>query len=199
LNGEDQGNTVISESELKNIHGLPYYFAIDSCIQTIMASFNSWNGSKLHGSKYLLTDVLKDKMQFDGLIVGDWNGHGQLPECTNSDCAASFNAGVDIFMAPDEWKGLYVNTLNQVKNGSIKEERLDDAIRRILRVKNILGLFDGRKPHIFNENFIGSDKHREIARRSVRESIVLLKNNDDVLPLNPKKTLLSCWAGIQRY
>ncbi len=80
LNGEDQGNTVISESELKNIHGLPYYFAIDSCIQTIMASFNSWNGSKLHGNKYLLTDVLKDKMQFNGLIVGDWNGHGQLPD-----------------------------------------------------------------------------------------------------------------------
>ena len=190
LNGEDQGNTVISESELKNIHGLPYYFAIDSCIQTIMASFNSWNGSKLHGNKYLLTDVLKDKMQFNGLIVGDWNGHGQLPGCTNSDCAASFNAGVDIFMAPDEWKGLYVNTLNQLKNGSIKEERLDDAIRRILRVKNILGLFDGRKPHIFNENYIGSDKHREIARRSVRESIVLLKNNDNVLPLNPKKHYL---------
>ena len=190
LDGVDQGDTVLNETDLKDIHGLPYYFAIDSCIQTIMASFNSWNGDKLHGNKYLLTDVLKGDMQFNGLIVGDWNGHGQLPGCTNDNCPESFNAGVDIFMAPDEWRELYKNTLNQVQDGVISESRLDDAVRRILRVKNILGLFDNRKPHEFTQNFVGFDTHREIARRAVRESIVLLKNNNSVLPLDPKKHYL---------
>ena len=190
IDGEDQGNTVISESELRDTHGLPYYFAIDSCIQTIMASFNSWNGDKMHGNKYLLTDILKGQMQFDGLIVGDWNGHGQLPGCTNSNCAASFNAGVDIFMAPDEWKNLYKNTIEQVRNGTITQDRLDDAIRRILRVKNMLGLFDNKKPHEYNYNSIGSEEHRLVARRAVRESLVLLKNNDAILPLNPNKHYL---------
>ena len=190
LDGVDQGDTILNEADLKDIHGLPYYFAIDSCIQTIMASFNSWNGDKLHGNKYLLTDVLKGDMQFNGLIVGDWNGHGQLPGCTNDNCPESFNAGVDIFMAPDEWKELYKNTLNQVQDGTISESRLDDAVRRILRVKNILGLFDNRKPHEFTQNFIGFDTHREIARRAVRESIVLLKNNNSLLPLDPKKHYL---------
>ena len=190
LDGVDQGDTILNEADLKDIHGLPYYFAIDSCIQTIMASFNSWNGDKLHGNKYLLTNVLKGDMQFNGLIVGDWNGHGQLPGCSNDNCPESFNAGVDIFMAPDEWKELYKNTLNQVREGTISESRLDDAVRRILRVKNILGLFDNRKPHEFTQNFIGFDTHREIARRAVRESIVLLKNNNSVLPLDPNKHYL---------
>ena len=188
--GIDQGNTQISEKELRDVHGLPYYFAIDSCIQVIMASFNSWNGKKLHGYEYLLKDVLKNQMNFDGLIVGDWNGHGQLPNCTNSNCAQSFNAGVDIFMAPDEWKALYINTLKQVKNGEISSERLDDAIYRILRVKAILGLFDEKKPHMFPKNFVGNDDHKKLARKAVRQSIVLLKNNDSVLPLNPKKHYL---------
>mgnify|MGYP000220294175 CR=1 FL=1 len=112
LDGVDQGDTILNEADLKDIHGLPYYFAIDSCIQTIMASFNSWNGDKLHGNKYLLTDVLKGDMQFNGLIVGDWNGHEQLPGCSNANCPESFNAGVDIFMPLDEWKELYKNTLH---------------------------------------------------------------------------------------
>ena len=148
-NGIDQGNTVLSEQELRDIHGLPYFAAIGSCIQSVMASFNSWNGEKAHGSDYLLKDILRDQMGFDGLVVGDWNGHGQVTGCSKENCPQSFNAGVDIFMAPDEWKPLYENTLKQVKNGDIPIERLDEAVKNILSVKYLLGMFDERKPHMY--------------------------------------------------
>jgi beta-glucosidase len=190
FNGVDQGDTIISESLLKETHGMPYYDAIDSCAISIMASFNSWNGNKSHGSKYLLTDILKSQMQFDGFIVGDWNGHGQLPNCKDSNCPESFNAGVDVFMVPTEWEPLYWNTLEQVKSGAISPKRLDDAVTRILSVKKYLGLFDGRKPHEYINNYIGEQSHRAIARQAVRESIILLKNNNDVLPMNPGKRFL---------
>jgi beta-glucosidase len=127
--GIDQGNTIISEQELRDIHGEPYFAAIGSCIQTVMASFNSWNGEKAHGSEYLLQNILRDQMSFDGLVVGDWNGHGQVPGCSKENCPQSFNAGVDIFMAPDEWKPLYENTLDQARNGEISIERLDEAVK----------------------------------------------------------------------
>ena len=188
--GVDQGNTIISESLLKNIHGMPYYAAIDSCTLSIMASFNSWNGKKLHGNKYLLNDILKNQMEFDGFIVGDWNGHGQIPGCEDSNCPEAFNAGVDIYMVPSDWEALYWNTLNQVKSGVISEARLDDAVTRILSVKKYIGLFDDRKPHSFKENHLGSNNHRNLARQAVRESLVLLKNNTNVLPMNPKKNFL---------
>ena len=188
--GIDQGDTIVNEKTLKNIHGLPYYDAIDSCALSIMASFNSWNGLKSHGNKYLLTDILKSQMNFDGFIVGDWNGHGQIEGCEDSNCPEAFNSGVDIFMVPAEWKSLYWNTLNQVRSGEIALERLDDAVKRILRVKKYLGLFDDRLPHDFKENFIGNESHRDIARQAVRESLVLLKNEDSILPLNPTKKFL---------
>ena len=187
--GIDQGNTIISESKLKEIHGTPYYDAIDSCALSIMASFNSWNDKKLHGDRYLLTEILKNQMEFDGFIVGDWNGHGQIPGCEDANCPQALNAGVDIFMVPTEWEPLYWNTLDQVKKGIIPIERLDDAVSRILKVKKHLGLFDKRVPHAYKENYIGNSDHRNLARQAVRESIVLLKNND-VLPMNPKKNFL---------
>ena len=183
--GIDQGNAVISEMGLKNLHGKPYFKALDACVQTIMASFNSWNGKKLHGSNYLLTNILKQQMNFDGLVVGDWNGHGQVKGCTNTSCPQAFNAGVDIFMVPDEWQELYKNTIKQVKNGSISKERLNDAVRRILRVKMQIGLLNGMMPHEYKFNFIGDPEHTKIARRAVRESLVLLKNNGNLLPLDP--------------
>ena len=83
---------------------------------TVMASFSSWQGVKMHGNKSLLTDVLKGRMGFDGFVVGDWNGHGQVPGCSNENCAATFNAGLDMAMAPDSWKGLYENTLAQARS-----------------------------------------------------------------------------------
>ena len=164
-----------------------------------MASFNSWNGRKLHGDKELLTDVLKGKMGFNGFVVGDWNGHGQVPGCTNTDCAQSFNAGVDMFMAPDSWRGLYENTLAQVQDGTISIERLDDAVRRILRVKLASGIFEKGLPsqrmNAGDESQLGLAEHRAIARQAVRESMVLLKNNSQTLPLDPSSTILVVGDG----
>jgi len=154
-----------------------------------MASFNSWNGVKMHGHEYLLTDVLRDQMGFNGLVVGDWNGHGEVPGCTNANCPESFNAGVDIYMAPDEWKELYTNTVRAVKSGDISEDRLDDAVRKILTVKDRLGMLNGRKPHEY-ENYVGKIEHRELAREAVSKSLVLLKNNDNLLPLDSTKHFL---------
>ena len=154
-----------------------------------MASFNSWNGVKMHGHEYLLTDVLRDQMGFNGLVVGDWNGHGEVPGCTNADCPESFNAGVDIYMAPDEWKELYTNTVRAVKSGDISEDRLNDAVRKILTVKQRLGMLDGRKPHEY-ENYVGKIEHRELAREAVSKSLVLIKNNDNLLPLDSTKHFL---------
>ena len=185
--GIDQGNTRISEQGLRELHGYPYFDALDACAQTVMASFNSWNGQKIHGYKKLLTDILKNDMKFDGFVVGDWNGHGQVEGCSNAKCSQSFNAGVDMFMVPENWKDLLRNTIRQVKSGEIPEARLDEAVRNILTVKSRLGLFNGRIPHEFSTNYLGHPDHIALARQAVRESLVLLKNNNNVLPLNPKQ------------
>ena len=185
--GIDQGNTIISETGLKELHGYPYFDALDACAQTVMASFNSWNGQKLHGYDELLTDILKNDMQFDGFVVGDWNGHGQVAGCSNTKCAKSFNAGIDMFMVPENWKDLLQNTIKQVKSGEISETRLNEAVRSILTVKSRLGLLNGRMPHEFKENYLGHPKHIALARQAVRESLVLLKNNNRLLPLNPSQ------------
>jgi beta-glucosidase len=177
-NGVDQGDALISEEELSTVHAAGYYSAIPAGVQTVMVSFSSWQGRKLHGDKELLTDVLKGKMGFNGFVVGDWNGHGQVPGCTNTDCAQSLNAGLDMYMAPDSWKGLYESTLKHVKDGTISMERLDDAVRRILRVKLASGVFQKGAPstraNAGNESFLGLPEHRAIARQAVRESMVLL-------------------------
>ena len=188
--GVDQGDTKVSENILKDIHGTPYYSALDACIQTVMASFNSWNGSKVHGNEYLLTEVLKNQMGFDGFVVGDWNGHGQIPGCSNGSCPESLIAGVDMYMVPENWKDLYRNTLRQAENGDIPIERLNDAVRRILIVKERLGLFDGKKPSNSPFSEVGLQHNRDISRQAVRESLVLLKNNDNVLPIKKGKRVL---------
>ena len=199
LNGVDQGDAPISEEELARIHAAGYYSAIPAGVQTIMASFSSWQGRKLHGDKELLTDILKGKMGFNGFVVGDWNGHGQVPGCSNTSCALSLNAGLDMYMAPDSWRGLYENTLQQVKEGKISMSRLDDAVRRILRVKLNSGIFEKGKPsdrpNAGNEELLGSNENRKVARQAVRESLVLLKNNNHLLPINPKKTILVVGDG----
>tara|TARA_X000000950_G_scaffold186791_1_gene226069 strand:+ start:8214 stop:10637 length:2424 start_codon:yes stop_codon:yes gene_type:complete len=188
--GVDQGDTKVSENILKDLHGTPYYSALDACIQTVMASFNSWNGSKVHGNEYLLTEVLKNQMGFDGFVVGDWNGHGQIPGCSNGSCPESLIAGVDMYMVPENWKDLYRNTLRQAENGDIPIERLDDAVRRILIVKERLGLFEGKKPSNSPFSEVGLQHNRDISRQAVRESLVLLKNNENVLPIKQGKKVL---------
>ena len=192
--GRDQGDAKIPEQELIDIHNAGYVPAIEAGVQTIMISFSSWQGQKLSGHKGLMTDVLKKRMNFDGFTVGDWNGHGQVAGCTNDNCAAAFNAGMDMFMAPDSWKGLYHNTLNQVKDGTISMERLDDAVTRILRVKFRAGVFDGVPPskrHLGGDfKQLASPEQRAIARDAVRQSLVLLKNNGGLLPLAADKHVL---------
>ena len=166
--------------------------------QTVMASFHSWNGQKLHGHKYLLTDVLKDKMGFDGLVVGDWNGHEQIEGCVSVSCPQAINAGVDLIMVPTDWKEFSVNTIKQVKSGEIPMARIDDAVRRILRVKHRAGMFDSGKPseHALagRAKLIGHADHRAIARQAVSESLVLLKN-DGVLPIKSNSNILVTGSG----
>lgn len=179
--GIDQGDARISEEELMRVHAPGYVTAIEAGTLTVMASFSSWNGEKMHGNRSLLTSVLKERMGFRGLVVGDWNGHEQVPGCSAKSCPASFNAGIDIFMAPNDWRDLFENTVGQVRDGEISAERLDDAVRRILRVKAKLGLFAGDRPPV-DLSRIGAADHRELARESVRKSLVLLKN-DGILPI----------------
>lgn len=197
--GKDQGDNVATERQLRDIHLAGYLGALASNVQAIMISYSSWNGEKMHGNRALLTDVLKGRLKFDGLLVGDWNGHGQVPGCANADCPIAFNAGLDIFMVPDDWKALYENTLREVRDGAIPQPRLDDAVRRILRVKMRAGLFNAGKPSSrplaghFDQ--LGSRAHRDVARRAVRESLVLLKNNNRALPLRPDMNVLVAGDG----
>ncbi|MEE2692620.1 MAG: glycoside hydrolase family 3 N-terminal domain-containing protein [Pseudomonadota bacterium] len=197
--GKDQGDTLATEEELRDIHGAGYPPAIEAGVQTVMASFSCWRGLKLHGAESLLTQVLKDRMGFDGFVVGDWNGHGQVPGCTNASCPAAINAGLDMVMAPDSWKELYANTLAQVEEGVIPMTRLDDAVRRILRVKIRYGLFERGRPSSRSlagrYEILGSPDHRAVAREAVRKSLVLLKNNGGLLPLNPTKRILIAGDG----
>jgi beta-glucosidase len=187
-NGIDQGNTVVSEDVLRNVHSQGYFSALEAGAQTVMASYNSWNGSKLHGSQYLLTDVLKQQMGFDGFVIGDWNGHGQVPGCSDDQCAEAIMAGVDMIMVPIAWQPLIQNTIAQIENGTIPMSRIDDAVSRILRVKMRAGYGDKVKPserlHANNNSLIGAPAHRAVARQAVRESLVLLKNSDNILPLD---------------
>lgn len=197
--GKDQGDTRISESDLVRIHAAGYPPAIAAGAQTAMASFNSVNGEKMHGHRHYLTDVLKGRMNFGGFVVGDWNGHGQVKGCTTTDCPATIIAGLDMAMASDSWKGFYDTTLAAVKDGRITPQRLDDAVRRILRVKFRLGLFEAGRPstRAVGGQFalIGAPEHRAVARQAVRESLVLLKNQDHLLPLSPKQRILVAGDG----
>ncbi|EPR15053.1 1,4-beta-D-glucan glucohydrolase [Sphingobium indicum IP26] len=192
--GRDQGDTKVPEEVLRDVHLGGYPAAIEAGTQSVMASFSSWNGEKMSGNASLLTGVLKDRMGFDGFVVGDWNSHGQVPGCSNEDCPQAINAGLDMFMySGPGWKQLYDNTLREAKDGTIPAARLDDAVRRILRVKVRAGTFDRGRPsaRAFAGKFdaIGSPGHRAVARRAVRESLVLLKN-EGVLPLKPNANIL---------
>ncbi len=199
VNGVDQGNTDISETELRDIHLPGYLTAIADGTQSVMASFNSWQGQPMHGQKALLTDVLKGRMNFQGFVIGDWNGHRLIPGCTETDCPESLNAGLDMYMAPDSWKGLYESTMKHVQSGKIPMERLDDAIRRILRVKINSGIFEKPKPSARplsgKTELLGSTEHRDLAREAVRKSLVLLKNNDQTLPLAANSRVHIIGAG----
>ena len=185
--GVDQGDVNGDLAELMAIHAAPYPAAIEAGVASVMASFNSINGTKMHGNAPLLTGELRGRLGFEGLVVGDWNGHGQVDGCTNADCPEALLAGLDVYMVPEDWKALYLSLTKQVKNGTIPMARLDEAVLRVLRLKQQLGLFDGQvKPSVRalggKWDLLGSPEHRAIAREAVAKSQVILKNHG-VLPL----------------
>jgi beta-glucosidase len=189
-NGTDQGNTVCDEATLRKLYLPPYIAAIKAGVGSIMVSYSSWNGKKMSGSKFLLTDVLKGELGFRGILVSDWAAIDQLSPDYKNDVEASINAGLDMVMipkGPDEpnnYKEFITDLKNLVAEGRVSQARIDDAVRRILRIKFEMGLFKNpyTDPALTAE--IGSAAHREVARQCVRESLVLLKNDNKTMPLS---------------
>jgi beta-glucosidase len=197
--GVDRGDNTSSEEQLLSLHAQGYLSAIQASVQTVMASYNSWQGWKVHGQRHLLTDVLKTQIGFDGLLVSDWDGIDEVQACSKDKCPQAVNAGIDLFMVPTEWKTFLENTVAQVRAGVIPEARIDDAVSRILRVKLRAGLFEkGRpssRPLANQKGIIGAPEHRAVAREAVRKSLVLLKNERNILPLRRNMKVLVAGDG----
>jgi beta-glucosidase len=197
--GVDRGDNTSSEEQLLSIHAQGYLSAVQAGVQTVMASYNSWRGWKIHGQQYLLTDVLKKQIGFDGLIVSDWDGIDEVQACSKDKCPQAVNAGIDLFMVPTEWKPFLENTVAQVRSGVIPEVRIDDAVSRILRVKLRAGLFEKGRPSsrpLANKTAVlGAPEHRAVAREAVRKSLVLLKNEKNILPLRRNMKVLVAGDG----
>ncbi len=193
FNGIDQGDTRLSEKELSEIHIRPYLPALREGTLSLMVSFNSWNGEKCHGSSYLLKDVLKNELGFKGFIISDWDGIDYLSDDYSNAVEKSVNAGIDMFMVSEKWRDFIYHLRQHVQNGRVPMERIDDAVRRILYAKVKYELFEKPSPKKrkwSNHKSFGSKAHREVAREAVRKSLVLLKNEDKILPLNPGKRIL---------
>ena len=199
----DQGDLQIDEEELRRVHLPPFKKAIDEGVATFMAAYNSWNDLRCHASKYLLTDLLKDELGFEGFVVSDWAAIENIPGDYKSDIIISINAGIDMVMVPGavrDGKESFQNFLKlfkeSVEEGSIPMERVDDAVKRILLIKKQSGLFERPFSDQSLLSHIGSQSHRDIAREAVKKSMVLLKNDNNVLPL-PKsgKTIVVAGKG----
>ncbi len=191
--GKDQGDTACDEATLRSLFLRPYQAAVKAGVGSIMVSFSSWNGLKMHANRYLITDVLKSELGFKGIVISDWAAINQLLGDYKTQIKTAVNAGIDMFMIPDgpPKPNNYVQFIELlealVREGQVHESRIDDAVRRILRIKFELGLFE--RPFTDRKllSMIGSPAHRKVARECVRQSLVLLKNNKAALPL-PKKT-----------
>ena len=202
--GKDQGETRTTEANLYRTHAAGYYGALKANVQTVMVSYSSFTDTatgkhwgKMHGNAYLVGDVLKHRLGFNGLVVSDWNGVEQVPGCTRWHCPRAINAGIDLVMVPDDWKKFIASTIADVRAGRIKMSRIDDAVTRIIRVKLESGLFANSPatgPHP-DATVMHSPEVRELARRAVRESLVLLKNDLGVLPLKRAGKILVVGQG----
>lgn len=194
LHGIDQGDMCISEEELRKIHLPPYKAAIEAGVLTVMVSLSSWFGEKCHGHKFLLTDLLKNELGFEGFVISDWDGIDYLNESYEESAVMSLNAGMDMFMITEKWKEFIEHIKKNVQNGRIPMARLDDAVRRILRVKFQFGMFEKPSPAerklSLDPSCFGCQEHREVAREAVRKSLVMLKNEDDILPLDKNARIL---------
>ncbi|AJR06228.1 1,4-beta-D-glucan glucohydrolase [Photobacterium gaetbulicola] len=215
MDGVDRGENHYTEEYLRNIHATGYFAGLNAGAQVVMSSFNSWHADanydqtesgeynkKIHGSKYLITDVLKNKMGFDGIVVTDWNGQGEINGCSASNCPEAVNAGNDVFMvtANSDWKAFYDNVIAQVNDGTIAMTRIDDAVSRILRVKLRANLWEKPMPSeralAGQQELLGSAEHRALAREAVSQSLVLLKNEGGILPLSQQQKILVAGSAV---
>ncbi|XP_010426159.1 PREDICTED: uncharacterized protein LOC104711172 [Camelina sativa] len=199
--GVNEGNTIVSYEELERVHLAPYLNCLAQGVSTVMASYSSWNGSKLHSNYFLLTELLKQKLGFKGFIISDWEALERLSEPFGSNyrnCVKiSVNAGVDMVMVPFQYQQFIKDLTDLVESGEVTMSRIDDAVERILRVKFVAGLFEHPLTDRSLLSTVGCLEHREIARESVRKSLVLLKNGKEsekpFLPLdrNAKRILVT--------
>jgi beta-glucosidase len=189
----DQGDTRVNEATLRALFLPPYQAAVKAGVLSIMPSFSSWNGVKMHGNKYLLTQVLKTELGFNGFLISDWEAINQLPGEAYAQVVTAINAGVDMYMGTEYLK-FYGYLTQAVNGGQIPMTRIDDAVSRILRAKFALGLFE--HPYADQQALarVGSPEHRAVAREAVRQSLVLLKNENQALPI-AKNTPLIFVAG----
>jgi beta-glucosidase len=182
----DQGDTRLSEAELRRLHMEGYLSALAEGVGSIMPSYSMWNGERASGSKRLLTEILKDELGFEGFLISDYNAIDDLPGDFRADVKQSVNAGMDMFMVPDKFRELFQTLKSLVEAGEVPLARIDDAVTRILRAKYALGLFDPGRQQLADRSLhqsFGSKAHREVARRAVQQSLVLLKNDKKTLPL----------------
>jgi beta-glucosidase len=191
--GVDQGDTILSWEELQVTHIKPYIAAIKAGVLSIMVSFSSWNGDKCHAHKFLLVDILKQKLKFDGILISDMQGIDYLEDDFYLAVGQGVNAGIDMFMVPRNWRLFIETLLSHIQLGTVSINRIDDAVRRILSVKFAFGLFDKPRPALrkwSNHSSFGCKEHRQVARQAVRKSLVLLQNTDNILPLKKHTRIL---------
>ena len=191
--GIDQGDATLTMDQLERTHLPPYLAALRADVQTVMVSFNSVNAVKCHAHRELLTDLLKGRLGFTGLVVSDWDGVDQVDDQLETAIIHSVNAGVDMIMCATDWRRRLEGLASSVASGEIPMTRIDDAVRRILRVKLRAGLFDRPRPSArpgVAQARLGSAAHRAVAREAVRRSLVLLRHEGAVLPLRPTQRIL---------
>ncbi|GAB4859894.1 hypothetical protein Ancab_011375 [Ancistrocladus abbreviatus] len=203
VRGINENNTIIDWHGLLSIHMPGYYNAIIKGVSTIMVSYSSWNGVKMHANKELITDFLKGTLKFRGFVISDWKGVDRITSPPHANYTYSVevavNAGIDMIMGPKNHTEIIGTLTDLVKKNAVSMSRIDDAVRRILRVKFMMGLFENPVADLSMVEYIGSQAHRDLAREAVRKSLVLLKNGKNVdapmLPL-PKKADKILVAGI---
>jgi beta-glucosidase len=186
----DQGDMRLDEATVRDLFLPPYQLAVENGANSIMASYNSWNGTKMHANEDWLTEVLKNELGFAGFVVSDWGALNQIDFDYYKAVVTGINAGIDMNMVPTDYKTFINTMLKAVESGDISLERIDDAASRILRVKFELGLFDNPYGDPELATAVGSDTHRELARQAVRQSLVLLKDDDQTLPFSKETSLI---------
>lgn len=178
---------------MERTHVAPYCPSLNAGVMSVMVSLSSWNGEKCHGHQFLVSTLLKERLAFDGMVVSDWDGIDYLDKNYDSAVSRAVNAGIDMFMVPERWREFIDSLLRQVEQGNVKIGRIDDAVSRILKCKLRLGLFERPRPksrRLSGDARFGCAAHRAVAREAVRQSLVLLKHEDQVLPLKPSQRIL---------